>query len=418
MLSKNYREISSRAIPLVFGVLFLCFSLSYWALAWTEPGSTPPGQNVATPLNVTSTGQTKAGWLSLYYSGCVPSGNCSLFVGKTGLDGYGGTIEASGGAWLGSALVSTDNGLIVENGRVGIGTVNPSYPLHVVGDARATRLCIGSDCRNVWPSGSGGGIDGSGNENYIPKFTATNTIGDSVIREDPSSNYICIGDCAGAATQAPLTLMKEDPIILLQDPTVNSVESGRIRFIEGSNWYGGYVHYDGSTNLFHIGVHTSGDQNPSNDNNAISIQRSTGWVGIGNQNFGERLEVNGHIKLSGASPNYRIKNLAGPVDDSDAATKGWVNSQINSGNCTVVSEMNTIFRNQYQKWYAVCPGGAGGSIAVGGGADPSDNQVPLTSRLTLSSWPASSSNIWMCSGYMESGTINDIQVNCWARCCF
>ncbi|MEK7519668.1 MAG: hypothetical protein AAB581_00260 [Patescibacteria group bacterium] len=45
--------------------------------------------------------------------------------------------------------------LVVEGGNVGIGVPNPGYKLDVAGDANATQLCIGGDCRNAWPGGGG-----------------------------------------------------------------------------------------------------------------------------------------------------------------------------------------------------------------------------------------------------------------------
>ncbi len=73
---------------------------SRFVFSFTEPTSTPPLENVSAPLNTGSTGQSKAG----------------------------GLILNTGGA---------TNGLIVQSGRVGIGTANPSQTLHVVGNAMA-----------------------------------------------------------------------------------------------------------------------------------------------------------------------------------------------------------------------------------------------------------------------------------------
>jgi hypothetical protein len=43
---------------------------------------------------------------------------------------------------------------IDEFGNVGIGTSSPSEKLEVSGNIKGTQLCIGSDCRSVWPSAS------------------------------------------------------------------------------------------------------------------------------------------------------------------------------------------------------------------------------------------------------------------------
>jgi hypothetical protein len=72
---------------------------------------------------------------------------------------------------------------LYSNGlNVGIGITNPVYKLQVNGDISGTRLCIGSDCRSVWPSG--GGIAGSGTTNYLSKWTGSTSIGNSIIYDN------------------------------------------------------------------------------------------------------------------------------------------------------------------------------------------------------------------------------------------
>jgi hypothetical protein len=320
---KNSRKISPKAISLVFGVLILCFSLSYWVLAWTEPTADPPSGNVDAPLNVGSTGQRKASWLSLWESACT---DCSLYVGKDhpGTD-YNGVIESSGGAFFGSALTAADNGLIVATGSVGIGETSPSYTLDVNGAAGANEICLAGDCRTVWPSGGGGTDDDwsiNGNTMY-----ATDTV-----------------ELIGIGTGSPnksIHVYGSEPTLLLSAISVNQSESGRLRFIEGTNWYGSYIRYDGATNVMHIGVHNTGDQNPANDNDVISIQRGDGHVGIGiapNPDFDLRIGGNmnktlivGDLQLGTGGPTYKVVNVADPTNDSDVATKGYVDSQVSSG---------------------------------------------------------------------------------------
>jgi hypothetical protein len=109
--------------------------------------------------------------------------------------------------------------------------------------------------------------------------------------------------------RAMLTLRGPDhdtfgPNILLFGNTNDQFESGRIRFVEGTalnNWRGGYIHFDGQGNMFHIGVHPESDSDVQNDINAITITR-TGipGVGIGTTSPGSfRLAVNGDAAKPG-----------------------------------------------------------------------------------------------------------------------
>lgn len=79
----------------------IILSLIGVAYAWIEPTVTPPSGNTATPVNVN-----------------------------------GGQI-VEGGLVLGNNSTVT-NGLIVQNGNVGIGTTNPTQKLEIVGGITKT----------------------------------------------------------------------------------------------------------------------------------------------------------------------------------------------------------------------------------------------------------------------------------------
>lgn len=79
----------------------VAISLIGIAYAWTEPSQSPPDGNTSAPLTIGSAGQSKSG----------------------------GLILNTGGA---------DLGLIVENGKVGIGTISPSQSLDVSGQIHSS----------------------------------------------------------------------------------------------------------------------------------------------------------------------------------------------------------------------------------------------------------------------------------------
>jgi len=59
------KQISPKIIALTFGILVISFLMAFYVVAWTEPTSAPPGDNVATPLNAGPAGQSKTGGLIL-----------------------------------------------------------------------------------------------------------------------------------------------------------------------------------------------------------------------------------------------------------------------------------------------------------------------------------------------------------------
>jgi hypothetical protein len=114
-------------------VLTLIFSFGIGiAFAWTGPTSTPPAGNVFAPINISAIGQTKQGnlWLTGTNASNIP------YV----------------------------NGLIVQNGNVGIGQTGPTEKLEVLGNVKATAFLYSSDFnlkKNIKPL-----------ENQLPKVLA------------------------------------------------------------------------------------------------------------------------------------------------------------------------------------------------------------------------------------------------------
>ncbi|MEO1255214.1 MAG: hypothetical protein AAFY41_10070 [Bacteroidota bacterium] len=106
------------------------------------------------------------------------------------------------------------------------------------------------------------------------------------------------GGFIGIGTSNPaqkLTVMNGQ--MFFGNTTTNRFETGRIRFSEHvSSYQGAFIHYNGETDILHLGVHSSNDTQRLNDLNTISILRSNGNVGIGTEEPSEKLSVNGTIR--------------------------------------------------------------------------------------------------------------------------
>jgi len=89
-------QISQKIVSIVFSVLVICFGIGFYVFAWTGPTESPPGGNVAVPLNVGPTGQTKLG-----------------------------------GLIFNTSVTPAEYGLLVAQGKVGIGTMSPQADLEV-----------------------------------------------------------------------------------------------------------------------------------------------------------------------------------------------------------------------------------------------------------------------------------------------
>jgi hypothetical protein len=164
----------------------------------------------------------------------------------------------------------------------------------------------------------------------------------------------------GINTNSPrsmLTLQGPDdstfgPNILLFGNASDQFESGRIRFVEGTalgNWRGAYLHFDGSANKFHIGVHNTNDNSTANDVNALTITRtSVPSVGIGTENPSSLLHVFGNVVGTGV------------LVERDGGALVKTTSNISDG--SIGTSNNTAFRiltNNTVRMHVPATGGVG-----------------------------------------------------------
>ncbi len=125
--------------------------------AWTPPSSTPPAGNVAGPLTVSSTGQSKAGNLMLNTDGALA------------------------------------NGLIVAAGKVGIGTLTPTQALDVSGKIRMATQTATADAADI--VATKGYVDGKVPNGVCPSGQFVTGISNGIIQCAPSGGNQIVGGC-------------------------------------------------------------------------------------------------------------------------------------------------------------------------------------------------------------------------------
>ena len=102
--------MTHRLIIPIFAVLFtaaVSFGLNTFAATFAEPSGTPPSNNAAAPLDTSANANTKAGPLTV---------NSGIITGTAG----------------------PTYGLLVQSGKVGIGTLTPTQPLEVAGKIKSS----------------------------------------------------------------------------------------------------------------------------------------------------------------------------------------------------------------------------------------------------------------------------------------
>lgn len=183
-----------------------------------------------------------------------------------------------------------------------------------------------------WGQSFNGTQNVSGNLTSVGNITGSSGItitaggsNQNIVLTPSGTGYTLLNGSVGIGNSTPnnkLTIQAGDdkdsgPIINLGGNAVNQFESGRIRFTEVVTgvtpfYQGAYLHYDGSNNLFHIGVHDSADSLIASDINAISIVRSSGNVGIGTTAAAYKLDVNGIARFRDI---VRFKNNSWNLSD-------------------------------------------------------------------------------------------------------
>lgn len=203
--------------------------------------------------------------------------------------------------------VTAGSGALGSLGNVGVGTSAPTARLDVNGTGKMTgfQLTTGPAAGRVLTSDATGigtwqaptGVTGSGTANYVPKFTAATTIGNSQIFDN--------GTNVGIGTASPTY-------------KVHAVSSGNAgRFGSASSWFdmwtGGNSRLGLGDGVAYEAGYISGMQNGSGQNilklNACSDGGScsvnmnlvdTGNIGIGTETPSYKVDITGDVRITGA----------------------------------------------------------------------------------------------------------------------
>lgn len=297
----NTIKVVVLALVLAVGVQYVA---AQSAPSWSAPNGTPPNNDTYSPLNVSLTGQIKDGGLTLGFS------------------------------------PSTVNSLVVPNGKVTIGTNEPtsgSEKLDIVGKIKATALQIlpataptvgyvltaaDTSGNAVWqaaPSGGGSGMTctsgGTCTTGKVAKFGSPTTVRDSVITE--TNNNVGIGGAAHATYKLQVTGDVNVPTgncYRVNGTCITSGGGGNVTVTSGTTNYlpkwTGATTLSGTSNIFDNGIN----------------------VGIGTNAPTTKLDVNGtfRMRLGSGTANQVLKS----ADTGGSAV--WATPSISYTSCSTV----------------------------------------------------------------------------------
>ena len=134
-----------------------------------------------------------------------------------------GNARASGNLTVDTSTLFVD----ATNDRVGVGTTTPTEKLEVAGKVKGTELCIGVDCRAVWPTGGGGTVtsltEGTGIDLTPDTITTTGTIAMSAAALTRNITYLAGCDAAACSALVDDDDQRTIYVNLVGAMTINSV---------------------------------------------------------------------------------------------------------------------------------------------------------------------------------------------------
>ena len=133
-------------------------------------------------------------------------------------------------------------------------------------------------------------------------------------------------------------------------------------------------------------------------------------VGIGTTDPAEKLEVSGNIKLTGATPTYKLLNLAAPTSDSDAATKAYVDGAGGGTPSGWTCTLRTSGCMQSNTATASCSGSE--KVIAGGGAVYTNNQCNTFNSSYVVAFSFPTDQGW------TVGMLGSAYMKAYANCCY
>ena len=198
---------------------------------------------------------------------------------------FGGDVVMSGTLQVAGDVVEIAGSLTVTNGISGSLTKLADGTSYLRAGTNIT-ITTGSNGAVTIDSSGGGGVGGTGTVNYIPKFTATTDIGDSVLSEG-------VGEGNSVPTLTPFITSSADGL----------------KFTANQNWYF-----------------------PSNNTSALTVNNlfrlstaSGGQLGIGTTSVAQRL----HVAISESS-------TADPISNDLPRVIRLQNTDASNGNSTAI----------------------------------------------------------------------------------